>query len=361
MKCLLPDFNLHSLERAVRSPKSLIGTLFPVLLLLFVALAPVAGQEAASVRIEPFQAEGGTEVGGQLAETVEQTIRLSLRLIEGVTVLSPGEGQQETVAISGVVRVGGGEYLIDLALRDRRIPGEVQELSVSTESLLEIFDLADQLTEEALRQITRRDIAFGSLVLLPRGEGSWQVVLGGERFEDSPRSFNRLPAGTHTISIEQLQGGEPEVLLEQEITVDSGATTQVAFELPDPNLISRRIISRSESEYISSYLYGLATPVSSVLNRASAAAEEVELSELYAPRLAAWDPGAPRSGSATDDRESRASVPETTSRLDQGRFLLNAIFQGDVETAPAPVDLIADALNVFDTQLAAWAEELTAP
>ncbi len=332
-----------------------VTVMVTLVLLAAAGLAAQEGgaQEASSVRIQPFEARGGTEAGSQLANTVEQTIRLSLRLIEGITVLSPEADEEETVEISGLVTVGGGEYVIDLAVRDQRIPGEVQELTVSTDSLLEVFDLADQLTEEAVRQITRRDIDFGSLTLVPGGVGAWQVVLGGERFPDSPRSFNRLPAGTYTISIEQQQGGEPAVVHEEEITVESGETTRVAFELPDPTLVARSVISRSESDYIGSYLYGTATPISAVLERAGAAATEAQLSELYDLRLELWSP--------TGRNEEGNETGSLTARLNQGRFLLNSLFQGNVEGSPSATDVVAEVLTVFDTQLAAWAEEQSSP
>jgi hypothetical protein len=219
------------------------ATLFFILMLILLPVSALGAQETDStVRVLPFEAQGSTDVGAQLAATVEQTIRLSLRLLPEVTVLDPDQEGEETVEISGLVRTGDREYEILLSLRDRRLPGEVEELSVATDSVLEVFDLADQLTEDTIRQISRRDIAFGSLSLAPNGRGSFQVLLGGERFSDSPRSFNRLPAGTYEITIEQDQGGELVTLLEEEVTITSGETSRITFDLPDPAAAARRII-----------------------------------------------------------------------------------------------------------------------
>jgi hypothetical protein len=322
-----------------------------LVLLLFVTLGPLslgAQEERSSVRIVPFESEGSTDVGRQLADTVEQTIRLSLRLLPEIRVVGSGEDVQESVEISGTVSTGDGEYEILLTLRDRRIPGEAQELSVSTGSVLEIFDLADRLTEEAVRQISRRDIAFGSLTLTPTGEGSWQVRLGGERFPGSPRSFNRLPAGTYDIALLQLQGDELVTLLEEQVTIESGLTTRLDFDLPDPAIVARRLISRSESEYIQTVLYGTASPLSAILDRAEAAAQQAAIGELYAPRISAWRPG------------SNLETGATTGLLlpAQGaRARLSSYLERSLAPNPTPTEAVAEAMDAFDEQLEAWMTE----
>lgn len=328
----------------------MIRRAFLALLLFSVALFFLNAQEdEATVRIVPFEAEGTADVAGQLADTVEQTIRLSLRLLPEITVLGSGDTGEETVEISGSVSSAGGEYEVLLALRDRRIPGETQELSVSTGSVLEIFDLADQLTEEAVRQISRRDIAFGSLALSPTGQGDWQVRLGGERFPESPRSFNRLPAGTYDIAILQLQGDELVTLLEDEVTIESGLTTRLEFDLPDPAIAARRIISRSESEYIQAVLYGTATPLSAILDRAEAAAEQAAIAELYGARIAAWRPN---SGLAIGATDGGLLLPQGA------RARLSSYLETSLGANPNPTEGVAEAMAAFDEQLEAWMTEL---
>lgn len=308
-----------------------------------------AQEDESTVRIVPFVAEGGADVAEQLAGTVEQTIRLSLRLLPEVTVLNAGDGREETVEISGSVRAGGGAYKILLSLRDQRIPGETQELLVETESVLEIFDLADQLTEEAVRQISRRDIAFGSLVLSATGQGSWQVRLGGERFRESPGNFNRLPAGTYDIAILQLQGNELVTLLEEEVTIESGITTRLEFDLPDPGRVARRIIARAESEYIQTVLYGTASPLSAIIARAEAAAEQASIGELYGPRIAAWRPNA--------DLETGATAGSLLSPQ-EARARLSSYLETSLGSDPTPTAGVSAAMAAFDEQLEAWITEL---
>lgn len=319
------------------------------MILLTLGPALLAQESDSTVRVVPFEAEGSTDVGSQLATTVEQTIRLSLRLLPEVTVLDPEDPGEETVEISGLVRTGAREYEILLSLRDRRVPGEVQELSVATDSVLEVFDLADQLTEDAVRQISRRDIAFGSLSIVPNGRGSYQVVLGGERFEESPRSFNRLPAGTYDIAIEQDQGGELVTILEEEVTIDSGGSTRVTFDLPDPGAVARRVIPRSEAQYIETVLYETSTPLSAVLDRAEAAALEANLAELYASRLSSWRPNSELETGATSG--SLLTAQEARARL-------SSYLETSLGADPQPTGPIEDAVDAFDDQMAAWMEEL---
>jgi hypothetical protein len=323
-----------------------------ILALLFVLFLPapsMAQESGFSVRVQPFEAEGSTDVGAQLASTVEQTIRLSLRLLPEITVLDPDSGEEETVELRGVVRTGGNEYEILVSLQDRRLPGEEQEISVATDSLLEIFDLADRLTEEAVRQISRRDIAFGALSLSPNGRGSYQVSLGGERFADSPRSFNQLPAGTYDITIEQDQGGELVTLLQEEVTINSGETTRVAFDLPDPAVVARGIITRSEAEYIQNVLYETSTPLSAVLDRAEAAAAEANLADLYARRLVAWRPNSELETGASGG----ALLPAQGARA-----RLSSYLETGLGTSPQPTAPIRDAVDAFDDQMSAWMQEL---
>ncbi len=331
-----------------RAGTAIIASL-ALLFVLFLPTPSMAQESDFSVRVQPFEAEGSTDVGAQLAATVEQTIRLSLRLLPEITVLDPSSREDETVELRGLVRAGGNEYEILLSLQDRRLPGEVQELSVATDSVLEVFDLADQLTEEAVRQISRRDIAFGALALSPNGRGSYQVSIGGERFADSPRSFNQLPAGTYDITIEQDQGGELVTLLQEEVTIDSGETTRVTFDLPDPAVVARGIITRSEAEYIENVLYETSTPLSAVLDRAETAAAEADLAEFYAPRLAAWRPNS----------ELAAGAGGGTLLPAQGaRARLSSYLETSLGTDPQPTAPIREAVDAFDDQMSAWMEEL---
>lgn len=342
--------------------------------ILITSASLVFSQEAITVRIRPFEARGASDVAEQLATTVEQTISLSLRLLQGITVLDGEEHEEATVVIRGEV-VDGDEYNIALSLDDQRLPGEVQELTVSTDSLLEVFDLADQLTADAVSRISRRDIAFGSLILEAEGSGDWEVVLGGERFDGSPTNFYRLPAESYSLSVQQRQGPETVTLVDEEVTVVSGETTRVSFELPDPVVVARRVLRESELDYLRVSIRGAAeggasrgsttagstTAVSSeseipaLLGYLREAAAQLGVGELYEPRLEAWRP-ADESGpeGATTDEPGPAAgltVPEARARL-------SGYVGGELSEDPRPANLIGESVDVFEDQLAAWSEEL---
>lgn len=334
--------------------------------LLFFVTAALPGQEAGEafpVYLHPFETGTDGDVEQQLAETVEATIRLSFRLLPGVRLVRSPERGQPPVAIAGSVAVDEGVYTISVKLTDPRPAGEEQRLSVSTASVLEIFTLADRLTEEAVRSISRRDIAFGALEFEAQGSGNWTVRIDDEEFTDSPRRFDRIPVGRYRIRVFQEQAGAQVLVAETRTDIQEEQTATVAFMLQSPEEVYRRIVPETERVFIRSLVFGPSdlagsgttsgsTDMAERFARSQAAAEQTGRASLYAARLAAWR------AVTTENTPGGSDGAESTSGIGEAAERMLADYLGrDVTSWPGSPAFVNRASTVFREQLTAWMAE----
>lgn len=347
----------------MRSRHAIQLGMMTVLLFVTAALPGQEAGEAFPVYLHPFETGTDGDVEQQLAETVEATMRLSLRLLPGIRLVgSPGSGQAQ-VAISGLVEVEEGVYTIAVELSDPGPAGEEQRLSVSTGSVLEIFNLADQLTQEAVRSISRRDIAFGALEFEAEGSGNWTVRIDDEDFPDSPRRFDRIPVGQYRIRVFQEQAGAQVLVAETRADVREEQTATVAFVLESPEEVYRRIVPETERIFVRSLIFGPSdhagaetasgrADMAERFARSQAAAEQTGRAPLYAPRLAAWLKLTTENTAGSSDRGEN-----TFGTGEAAETRLTEYLGRDVTSWPGSPPFVNRAATVFREQLAAWMDE----
>lgn len=104
--------------------------------------------------------------------------------------------------------------------------------------LLDIFEASDLTATEALEKLTGGHLAFGSILLKPRGGTSlYSIRLDDQVLE--PERLSRVVAGTHSLEIrEGTAENSPDILKISPLTVAEGVATEVVFLTPEPTKTS---------------------------------------------------------------------------------------------------------------------------
>jgi hypothetical protein len=227
---------------------------FPFLLLLITHPALLSAQQAGAVRVlvVPVSNESESSQLDPVATTVTDTILLTLRLLgqyeasryDGFIDYPPSvddlsllarSGPAESVLYGAVDRNGSGAIGLELRVYDRAGNEVVLSEEATSDSLLDLFGVADELTARVVSGFSGRRIAFGSLRLSPGGAADrpYSVYLDGNLLGRSIRTAESVLTGTHRLRIVADTEMGSEVVYADEIVLEEGLTTAVSFTIPD--------------------------------------------------------------------------------------------------------------------------------
>jgi hypothetical protein len=244
-------------------------SIFLVLLVATTTLVAAQSSPPAQVRVHmlPVVNRSGQAQFDAVATTVTGTVSLTLRLL-GDYVISQGEPAgpvplppegtaredalatlAEELAVENIVfgevlpPVGDELPRIRLGVYDR-LTGQITVQEERTpQSLFGIFTITDELASDVLSGFAGRRVAFGSVRITPEYAGTgepppYRVALDGEVIGANLRSVDSILTGSHRLTVTTEVLGEERTLLDEEISVEEGATREVALQLPDVDLVA---------------------------------------------------------------------------------------------------------------------------
>lgn len=217
-----------------------------------------AGRPVVTVR--PLQSSDDPRAE-QLAQTIEETMELSLKLLGLYEVKSLPEEVWNSPEGTGVEDLENTAFYDSFSVEhrvDNIIFGRVEQegstvevvLSVysrergevaltregKAESFLDVFSLTDELTLALLEGFTRQRLAFGRVEFKNTGEPrDYFVYFDGNELGKNVRALDKVLAGEHRLQIvERFPSApdEPRLVTDRMIGVSEGETVTLEFSVP---------------------------------------------------------------------------------------------------------------------------------
>lgn len=217
-----------------------------VLLTQGVSHRPVYAQNARPrVGVLEIENRTGRDTHGPLADTVRQTILLTLTLLDRYEVVDRDVPRAADIAgqaaVFPVETVLWGEITLDeedriaitVTIFDRIEDRIVVTETETASSLLDVFDTADILVGSVIGEFSGTRVGFGTITLDVSGSGDYHVFLDGTDLGGNATRFDRILAGEYRIRVDQELPEGYRTVLEQDIVVEASAPVLVALELLD--------------------------------------------------------------------------------------------------------------------------------
>lgn len=170
-----------------------------------------------------------------LVSTSDEDPELELYIGEDVSslqALGDKKGYDE-ILFGDAVSTPQGGFIFNLSIFNR-IEGKVLiNQQAEADSLLGVFDAADEITMKLISQISDVHIAFGSIDLIKAGgSGLYDVYLDNKKIRNPKKLFKKVLNGSYTISIHQNRLLGDTVVYEEKIDVFENQRTVVNFTIP---------------------------------------------------------------------------------------------------------------------------------
>ena len=229
--------------------------LISILMLSF--LSPLAAQSDYRSRIAVIPLVNGTsrEQYNPLCSTITETVSLVLQFLkdyklvdeEDIDLTRLGEtvgedltalkstAEQEGVdeIVFGRMEESDGKFLFSISLFNVDAGRITNNQSVEAESVLDVFDAGDELTEGLIAQLSDVTIAFGSIELVQKaGKGNYTVNLDGYPLRNPEKTFRKVLNGSYEIAITQKRLTGMETVFLERIEVTEGKKSIVEFVIP---------------------------------------------------------------------------------------------------------------------------------
>lgn len=217
-------------------------------LLLFSASAATVSPQTNTIPIVVDEITAAEERSRsvELAATIEETLRLSLAVIDDFDLVDATRDiPRDTVALTGSVVETGDSFQLTVRATAPDTETPVTEVNETADTLFATFSAVDRLVAELLTDLTGRQIAFGSLTIelretLPEAAVGTTLTIDNEtihtfevRERSGPRRYtiDRIPAGVHRVGITQ-SGREIPFSQQVEVDVHAGGDTAITFTVP---------------------------------------------------------------------------------------------------------------------------------
>lgn len=193
----------------------------------------------ATLVVLPFENRTGDSVLDALATTIHDTISLNVRLVTargGDAAAAAGTGGGR---ISGYIERHQDQqlFVVVATVGDMRTGEVIHTVQEEAQSILDVFDAADRITDQVLVALAGRQVEYGGLAIAVSGEPSAvAVLLDGQHIADGAVRLQTVVAGRYTLTVVQERPLGVEQLLDTTVTVPPGehARVSVAVSLVTP-------------------------------------------------------------------------------------------------------------------------------
>jgi TolB-like protein len=187
----------------------------------------------------------GRETHGALADTVRQTILLTLTLLDRYEVVDQDVPRADDVAAQAaafpvetllwgdIALDGDGRIAITVTIFDSAEDRIVVTETETAPSLLDVFYTADTLVGSVIGAFSGRRVGFGTISLDVRGSGDFRVFLDRIVLGENVTNVERILAGEYRIRVEQELPEGYRTVLEEEIVVEDDVRVSLVIELLD--------------------------------------------------------------------------------------------------------------------------------
>ena len=151
--------------------------------------------------------------------------------LDSLRILAEGEGVNEIVF--GRMEEKDGAFSFSIALFNVDEGRITNTQKADAETVLDVFDAGDELTEGLIAQLSDVTIAFGSISLVQTGgKGNYTVNLDGYPLRNPEKIFRKVLNGSYEVSITQQRLTGEQVVYSETVEVREGVISPVEFEIP---------------------------------------------------------------------------------------------------------------------------------
>ncbi len=240
---------MNAMKTIQHVPRVLFSALL-VFLLALVPFAAAANEALPRVGVAVPVNATGQEQYDALAETIYNTVVLTLNLIGEYEVielergLSQDEqslherGLEDNLAniVTGEVRFSedvAADLVLALAVFDTLEESIALSREERPESLLATFDATDTLVADLVQEFSGVPIGFGVLVFVNQGEqGSYSVYLDGTAVGTDIGGLDSVLMGERRLEIRQMRMLGEHSLYAETLRIEADARVEVQFEIP---------------------------------------------------------------------------------------------------------------------------------
>lgn len=222
--------------------------LLAIAILLFLVIGVSSAQTIQKVGIVSIQSSADDEILQDLSRVVTGFIEMTLGQfpkyqIEKTDYIDPQNDMEDSKVflnqyefdylIYGNSQVSEeGFYTFDVSLYDTASDSVAIHEEASTDSIMDVFDIADGLIITLLEKFTDTEISFGTLSIINEIEGlEYSLYLNSGYMGDNLRD-TRVLTGNHRVDIFRKEGDSIVLLKSQSVSIEEGRVASIFLEQP---------------------------------------------------------------------------------------------------------------------------------
>jgi hypothetical protein len=203
----------------------------------------------ARIAIAPLTNESNDSSLDAVGHAVTDTIGLTLQLMGGYSLESPdglqavrsletakslaASAKLDSLVLGSVNKDKQGALVLTVRLYDRQLGKYKIERSEKADSVLDVFDAADNLTKSFLEALSGGHVGFGSVELANAGEkADYEVRIDGASAGKSVPLVSKVLNGKHVVTVVQDRLFGPLELARIEAAIAEDETVKVSFSVP---------------------------------------------------------------------------------------------------------------------------------
>ncbi len=206
------------------------------------------------IAVLPMSNETGDAQYDAVCSTVTDTVALVLRFLDDYLVSTSDddpdlerynaadvdavktiseESVYDEILYGNAETTDSGGFKFTLSIYNRSKEAVIIQEEVTAETLLDIFNAADEITLALISHISDIHVGFGSIELIQEsGKGFYQVYLDSKRVRNPKKLFKTVLNGSYTLTIHQERMKGDTVVFEKTVEVYEDQTTKVLFSIP---------------------------------------------------------------------------------------------------------------------------------
>ena len=318
---------LHSLRNSTT-------TVIIIVTLGLAADARATADEASRVGVLGFGNFTGSESYQGAADTVSNTVEITLSLLGEHTILplddeidprNPDDLRNLARAHRLDYLLSGGIFLdadndiqVSMSVYDNALDRNVAEKNQIAGSLFDIFDTVDEVLVDVIGKFSNRHIGWGDIRLVNVGSpGSYSVRLDDIELGNDSAGFSNILIGKRRIEISQDRPFGPLVVFDDAVEIRENESVTVEFEIPGITTTERvsldaiwKAVDDAVAEGDKKRAEEHFSAVFDLLVRSDVSEELAALHETWKTRFAGIDSELSRR--AADDKALEAAVVEET-------------------------------------------------